>query len=99
MSQFVAVNYLENYWLNRYNLSSVGGIIGIGFNASNPNSNPFWKNSTANFPQYSLNFGPGPNDWTWINNAPNYTNETKNYLYVGGIDPFLQENLLKSDTK
>ena len=97
MTQFVAVNQIDsNFWLANFNISNIGGMFGISYNSSNPNSNAFWVNSTANNPQFSVDFGPGPTDWSWISNAPNLTSEVS-YLYVGGIDPKLND-YLKTDT-
>ena len=63
----MAVNQIDNnFWLANFNISNIGGVFGLSYNSSNPNSNSFWVNSTANNPQFALDFGPGPTDWSWI---------------------------------
>ena len=85
----------SNFWLNDFNLSTFGGIIGLGFNISSPHSDAFWLNSTAANPQFALSLTPEAGDWRWNQQAPDLSNQSS-YLYVGGLDPalndFLQED-------
>lgn len=86
----------SNFWLSQFNLSNIGGIIGIGLNISNPEVNAFWYNSTAWHFQFAVSLIPTENNWGWIPGAPNKTSQNS-YIYFGGIDPTLLQNELSGN--
>jgi hypothetical protein len=80
-----------NFWLRQFNLSSIGGVLGIGYINSLQNAsyaNDFWNYVGRPDMQFSLNLAPSIYDWGWIPSAPNVTGMTS-YMYIGDIDPDL----------
>ena len=93
-AQFMAVNVIYgNFWLRQFNLSNLGGVLGIGYINSLSNAsyaNNFWDYVGRPDMQFSLNLQPSIYDWGWNPNAPNVTG-LASYIYFGAIDPNIDE--------
>ena len=79
MKYSIANKIKENYWFNQFNISNIGGIIGMEFESSYKDShNIGWtfQNTLQMHPQqYALNIYPSWTDWGWYqNNFENYSN-------------------------
>ena len=84
-----------NFWLRQFNLSNLGGVLGIGYINSLSNAsyaNNFWDYVGRPDMQFSVNLQPSIYDWGWNPNAPNVTGLTS-YMYFGAIDPNIDEYL------
>ena len=52
-TQFYAVGSIqENNWLNQFEITNLGGILGLAYNSTGINS--FWQNSTVGEPVFSI---------------------------------------------
>lgn len=100
-AQFMAVDVISaNVWLRQFDLSNLGGILGIGYIDSKSNAsyaNDFWDYVGQPDKQFSINLKPSIYDWGWNPNAPNVTG-LESYMYLGGIDPNIY-GYLKNVTK
>jgi len=55
-----------NNYLSAYNLSNIGGILGLQYNIVNQNQ--VWQNLSSG--QFSINLQPSSQDYSWIEDAP-----------------------------
>ena len=76
---------MEYVWLQQFNLSNIGGILGIAYdNNTLPYGNSIWTQTNMSSVEFALNLNPG-NGWSWIPDAPAMSNQTS-LLYLGGLN-------------
>ncbi len=80
---------LKNDWLIGFNVTDIGGILGLGYNTTGSNS--FWDNSGVYPLRYSVSLYPTVEDWSWQSNPVNLEGVPKSNLLFGQINPFLYD--------
>lgn len=88
----------KNLWFSAFNMSTIGGILGIGYLNSQSNTtwaNDFWNYIGTSEMQFSVYFQPTRFDWSWNQQAPNLTYQDS-YMYFGALDPNLSSYLRDS---
>jgi hypothetical protein len=79
---------IDTYFIG-YNISNIGGIIGLGYNMSSDRGGSVWTNSSvADNLEFAVKLRPSPDDWSWNPDAPKITDDTS-YLYLGGVNDAL----------
>jgi hypothetical protein len=82
-SDFYLVTTLtENTWLNGFEIANIGGILGLGRNATGESSS-FWRNSGVLPAKYSVSLSPSDVDWSWITGAPNMSDAPQSNIFFG----------------
>jgi hypothetical protein len=87
-SDFYLVDTLiQNNWLYGFNVTDIGGILGLGYNTTGSNS--FWGNAGVSPQRYSVSLYPTVVDWSWQANPESLADVPKSDLLFGKVDPFL----------
>jgi len=84
---YLATTITENLWLHYFNVSDIGGILGMGYNTTGSNS--FWENSGVYPQRYSTSLYPTVEDWSWQSNPPSLNGLPNSNLMFGEIDTWL----------
>lgn len=107
-SQFINVDTLLDSWFTGYNMSNIGGVIGLGYNLTDQQGSSIWTNSLVSQNlEFAIQLRPSLTDWSWNPDAPDMTGAHTSYLQMGGpnfsiirdveVDEFVDEiNVLES---
>ncbi len=80
----MGVDVLENNWFELFDLTNIGGILGIGFN--NTMGGAFWLNNTFAQQSYSVALSPNLTDWAWLDNPPDISLKGPSTIVFGVFD-------------
>lgn len=86
----------DNYYLNMFDLSNIGGILGLG-NSMYTSSQQIWYSGLFKTRQFSAQLVPSQTDWGWIYGADEVWDYKTSELFVGGLDPILTAVQLQED--
>ena len=77
-----------NYYLNMFDLSTIGGILGLG-NSMYTSDQQIWYSGLFKTRQFSVQLVPSQADWGWIPGAEEPWDTKTSQLFVGGMSPAL----------
>lgn len=74
-SDFLLVTYFDEFLFSQYNMTNIGGILGLGFNVTAGFGSSIWVNTTLER-DFGIKLVPAPDDYSWLPNAPVFTGDS-----------------------